>query len=306
MGLSGRPRGRPSKRSQLQQSQQNHARPLRAQAQRHANRGDAGQRPPILMLALSQGLGAIKEDVGASLHDKVDVVSFRSDAIQRYAQNHEQIENVTTKLVHTSKIIPPRMFAPETFESVAAMRKQLDKYEEQILELAKPTENVLSGNTALYLKECDELAESQATALLGNSANTLKPKLRNVLEELHQEAKQIHVVCKRKPYSIVVNHKVDEAPANYDPRAVQTHLPPPASTHPFGSQYLQSVPGNEHQISYKVEERPAEIGHMYAGEGRGGADDAISAMIFDGPNDPDAIPHHDFDDLLFSDVHHMQ
>lgn len=56
---------------------------------------------------------SMKEEPPVQLHDEADLVSFRTDALNRFISNHEYLENVTSKPIHNSKIIPPPSFPLE-------------------------------------------------------------------------------------------------------------------------------------------------------------------------------------------------
>ena len=117
MAHPGRPRGRMNKKTLQAQAELARAQQAQAQAQMQAQRaaaagqlapgGNGGGIPP----PNGQSQHSAKEEtLGVQLHDEADLISFRNDALFRYITNHEYIENVTSKLIHTSKIIPPSLY----------------------------------------------------------------------------------------------------------------------------------------------------------------------------------------------------
>ena len=108
MAHPGRPRGRMNKKTlQAQAASQAEqlARVQQQQAQQQAQRAAQAQ-----MGNNPNSQQSIKEETGVQLHDEADLISFRNDALLRYITNHEYIENVMSKLIHSSKIIPPSLY----------------------------------------------------------------------------------------------------------------------------------------------------------------------------------------------------
>jgi hypothetical protein len=123
-------------RQQLQQQQQQQfQQQQQLQQQQHMQRAA----PPPVPSTLP------KEEPAAKLHDEADLILFRADALARFVANHELMENVTLKFVHTSKITPPAAFpgrgggavaglGPEDgcFGDVATMRARLELLEAEV------------------------------------------------------------------------------------------------------------------------------------------------------------------------------
>ncbi|KAI5952930.1 hypothetical protein KGF57_004118 [Candida theae] len=103
----GRPKGRMNKKTQaLQQealARQQAAQMQAAQANRLAQEQQRHHHS-------KHEASNIKEEAGIQLHDEADLITYRNDALIRYMTNHEYIENVLAKPIHTSKILPPSLY----------------------------------------------------------------------------------------------------------------------------------------------------------------------------------------------------
>ncbi|CAD1809033.1 unnamed protein product [Candida parapsilosis] len=110
----GRPKGRMNKKTQAAQAMQQEALARQQAAQMQAAQANragqgSGQGPRHQHLHPHRP-SAIKEEAGIQLHDEADLITYRNDALIRYMSNHEYIENVTAKPIHSSKIIPPSLY----------------------------------------------------------------------------------------------------------------------------------------------------------------------------------------------------
>ena len=82
------------------------------------------------------------------LHDEADLVNFRADALTRFITNQDLMDNVTLKLIHTTRLAPPRSFPLHEGKN-----KLYEEYatDEAIMEAAKnmtPTQ-LFSGDLPL-------------------------------------------------------------------------------------------------------------------------------------------------------------
>ncbi|KAI5954047.1 hypothetical protein CANMA_004886 [Candida margitis] len=103
----GRPKGRMNKKTQAAQQamqQEALARQQAAQIQAAQARRTAQEQQS------RHDSSIIKEEAGIQLHDEADLITYRNDALIRYMSNHENIENVMAKPIHSSKIIPPSLY----------------------------------------------------------------------------------------------------------------------------------------------------------------------------------------------------
>ncbi|KAI5964782.1 uncharacterized protein KGF55_001852 [Candida pseudojiufengensis] len=107
----GRPKGRMNKKTQqLQQEALARAQAAQQQSKQAHRAAQHNQHPHHQQQHPSRHNSAIKEDGGITLHDEADLISYRNDALIRYVSNHEYIENVTAKVIHSTKIIPPSLY----------------------------------------------------------------------------------------------------------------------------------------------------------------------------------------------------
>ncbi|KAF7999242.1 hypothetical protein HF325_006774, partial [Metschnikowia pulcherrima] len=82
------------------------------------------------------------------LHDEADLVNFRADALTRFITNQDLMDNVTLKLIHTSRLAPPKSFPGN--EGKNKLYEE-DATDEAIMEAAKnmtPTQ-LFSGDLPL-------------------------------------------------------------------------------------------------------------------------------------------------------------
>lgn len=248
MAHPGRPRGRMNKKTlQAQAASQAEqlARVQQQQAQQQAQRAAQAQ-----MGNNPNSQQSIKEETGVQLHDEADLISFRNDALLRYITNHEYIENVMSKLIHSSKIIPPSLYPlipkineyenlkPEDvyFGDLEAM-----KYVEK--KLAERSDNMKGESDPSYVKylfndekyqyqraSMAKLSELQNDLHDKDSLNKLESELDNMLNEyktkFNQEYNKKPAVSK---YSITIDKissqiEVTSAPADYNPKLISSFI----------------------------------------------------------------------------------
>lgn len=260
MAHPGRPRGRMNKKTLQAQAELARAQQAQAQAQMQAQRaaaagqlapgGNGGGIPP----PNGQSQHSAKEEtLGVQLHDEADLISFRNDALFRYITNYEYIENVTSKLIHTSKIIPPSLYPmipkPNTsgdyenlkpediyFGDLSAM-----KYiEKKLITKLEQMEKNLDPNYSKYLlnderfqyhrEKTKKLAELQENLTDKESLNTLELELEQILNDYKTRFNKNY---KETPsiyqYSISIDKidplvEVNSAPENYNPKLINSFI----------------------------------------------------------------------------------
>ncbi|EMG50614.1 hypothetical protein G210_2062, partial [Candida maltosa Xu316] len=194
--------------------------------------------------------GPGKEDPGIQLHDEADLISFRTDALVRYISNHEYIENVTSKLIHTSKIIPPSLYPiipkisdyenlkPEDiyFGDLSAMKYVENKLMNRLEAMKDITNNenvryLVDSESYNFQKESQKkLAGLQRNLTDKESVTALEQELDKVLSEYNAKFKQNYkVVPAVHQYSISVdklapNLDVTSAPENYNPKSINSFI----------------------------------------------------------------------------------
>lgn len=263
MAHPGRPKGRTNKRTQqlqqqqIHQSQHLHGHAPQHQLQGHHGRvhnqghghGQHGQGHP--QQHHTQQQHSMKEEQGVQLHDEADLISFRTDALTRFITNYEYLENVTSKMVHTSKIIPPSLYpiipkqkqrefsklTPEDiyFGDVEFMKSREEELTKQIQVLNSnqhsSTKYLPNESEYLYQKEkIDRLLDLQSKLYDKSSADALEKELDTILEEyktkFNKEYKYSEPI---KKYSVSRdklghNTNIQEAPANYNPRLINSFI----------------------------------------------------------------------------------
>ncbi|EGV61912.1 hypothetical protein PSN45_000607 [Yamadazyma tenuis] len=183
-------------------------------------------------------LKPIKEEPTTNLHDESDLISFRTDAYTRFINNQELLENVVSKYIHSSKIIPPKSFPdplPKSsdlnalkydevyFGDLAALKhinekleKELNSKEEDIT-LSKEYEFQSQSTARLARLTCDLKDESCIEAL----ETEMKKILAEYKNTFHMKFESIQ---NYKPYKASIDVHVDSAPANYNPRSLDSMI----------------------------------------------------------------------------------
>lgn len=245
MAHPGRPRGRMNKKTQQAQATAQAQAAAQAQAQAAARSQAAAQ-------AHAAAQSRIKEEPGVQLHDEADLISFRADALNRYITNHEYIENATSKMVHTSKIIPPRLYPqlpkrdvldiadlkPEdiVFGDLQMMKLKQKQLQREILDLKQDT-NVYYAkyvpNDSKYnfhSNAVDKLSELQSKMYNQESLQDLENEVDKLLLEYKEQFNQtLHSVPAVKNYSVPVTSidrliQVTHAPPNYNPKLITSFI----------------------------------------------------------------------------------
>lgn len=193
-------------------------------------------------LQQQQQFRQIKEDNIGQIHDEADLVSYRSDALNRYISNHDYIENITAKHIHTSKIIPPSVFPTVSkteernpqdlyFGDLEYMRKKAQELIQELKEGKEDKEdNVKAGfsEKQLFQRESvQRLAELQTQVLDDKSLEALESELDNILDtytkKYNTKFEDISLVKQYSvPVSKISNIEVKMAPENYNPRLINS------------------------------------------------------------------------------------
>ncbi|RLV95721.1 hypothetical protein JA1_000760 [Spathaspora sp. JA1] len=252
MAHPGRPRGRTNKKTQLAQAAaqaQAQAQAQAAQAQAASARAQAAvAQAQIVAAAQAQAqaqTGHIKEDPSGQLHDEADLVSFRNDALIRYITNHEYIENITGKLVHTCKIIPPSLYPnipkrtseelvnklrPEDvyFGDLTSMKYVENKLVEDINKIKQLQDPLIDGNKEYKFQrdKVDKLVAIQHGLYNKESFENLESEIDQILSEYQTNFnRKYYVTPSIKQYSIPIDQitpgiTVSSAPPNYNPKSI--------------------------------------------------------------------------------------
>lgn len=232
MANTGRPRGRKSHRTG---SHQVSSQPTPHQQMALVNRNKGYAHPvyanpvyvkSILAPPLPHNHPRINEE--ATAHDDADLIMFRLDALSRFVNNHEFIENITTKRIHTRDVVPPPLFpALEVkpgeevkptdvyFGDLAEMKRQEQKL---ALTVAEPLDDaylVAQDPQYVYQRE-------MTTTLAETSPDALEAQLDTVLTEYKTKFNREYVAqYTPKRYLATIVTDVDEAPSDYDPKDVK-------------------------------------------------------------------------------------
>ncbi|CAI5756591.1 unnamed protein product [Candida verbasci] len=190
---------------------------------------------------------SLKEETGVQLHDEADLISFRNDALYRYTTNHEYIENITSKLIHTNKIIPPSLYPniskrqeseyddlkPEdVYFGDLGLMKDVDMRLKKKLSIMHTEDD---PNYKAYLFDIDnykfqkdkvrKLSDIQQENNLSlETAKMLEEDLNAILQESKEKYKRTLKtypptrMCTVSIKTINPNYKIDVAPKDYDPR----------------------------------------------------------------------------------------
>lgn len=252
MAHPGRPRGRTSKRSQHIQQQHIQSQPLNVPQHQMPNQHrvhNHGHGQHHTQQHRTQPQHTMKEE--HQLHDEADLISFRTDALTRFITNYEYLENVTSKMVHTSKIIPPSLYpiipklkqtefsklTPEDiyFGDVEFMKAREAELTKQIDELNgdehSSAKYLPQESEYLYQKEkTDRLLDLQSKLYDKSLADALEKELDTILNEYKTKFNKEYKYSERpKAYAVSRdkigdNTNIQEAPANYNPRLINTFI----------------------------------------------------------------------------------
>ncbi|KAG5417196.1 hypothetical protein I9W82_004829 [Candida metapsilosis] len=188
----------------------------------------------------------IKEEAGIQLHDEADLITYRNDALIRYMSNHEYIENVTAKPIHSSKISPPSLYPTlpkRNADDYANVNPEeiyygdieyMKYFDEQLTKSLSVMRQEDDPGFVRYLFNTDnypykrakftELANLQQELKDRESVDKLAQGYESILQEcrekFHQEYK---FQASTKVYSIPVRKltsdvKVQRAPDDYNPK----------------------------------------------------------------------------------------
>lgn len=233
----------------------------------------------------------LKEEPTAQLHDEADLVTFRADTLHRFINNQDYIENVVSKHIHTSKIIPPRSFPlsdrefksdDEALKAVQTMRP--DELYFGNLKMMRTKNMLLEAEIAKLKQEDPEeafkephyqtqkdiihmLSTAQASLSHKESLDSLEEKLRVALEKYESNYgrafKCIHQFEKREvPIETISRGEftVDHAPDDYDLKNIGSAGDDESSTNA-----LELVDGGENLLGVNFENSidNFELKHAY-------------------------------------------
>lgn len=191
-----------------------------------------------------------KDEPLVLLHDEADLISFRQDALQRFVTNHEYLENVTSKPIHSSKIVPPPVFPAEV--KIENRKERSTEDIEAQYKALKP-EEVYFGDVELMRLKAAETTDDIEEPAFGDEYTYQKEKVERLKEltlKLNDEAsfaelekeydsivadykakfnKKYHSTGQQKTFSIPLAEisadiQVQEAPANYNPRLINSFI----------------------------------------------------------------------------------
>ncbi|KAK6201066.1 uncharacterized protein RJT21DRAFT_113715 [Scheffersomyces amazonensis] len=236
MAHPGRPRGRMNKKTQQAQ-----AAAAAAQAQAAAQaRSQAAARAHL------QAQNRIKEEPGVQAHDDADLISYRTDALNRFINNHEYIENITMKMIHTNKIIPPSLFPtipkrnPQDFKNLQSddiyygdleyMKLKTQALEDEIKSLKDNKyldKYIPSDEKYNFEKEqVEKLSQLQSNLHSHESIDELESELDNILQAYKSKFNYMFQTTELvKKYSVSIEDvQVQSAPENYNPKSISSFI----------------------------------------------------------------------------------
>lgn len=179
-----------------------------------------------------------REEVSIQVQDEADLILFRQDALQRYITNHEYIENITAKCIHTNKIIPPSLYPilPKRTDNIEDLKYDEIYFGDVRLMLAK-TRQIQGQIEKLKVDQFglgDEytyqsLATDRLTELCQEgSVETLERELEDILQEYTKQHSRNYISTREKKYSIdlkkITNKPVQVAPSDYNPKLIDSFL----------------------------------------------------------------------------------
>ncbi|CAK7893863.1 hypothetical protein CAAN1_02S03004 [[Candida] anglica] len=176
-----------------------------------------------------------KEEPSTQLHDEADLISFRSDALSRFITNQEYLENVTSKYVHTSKIIPPRAFPEPSeldksnelyFGNLDKMKEKSNLLKEQIEQLRKESSSIPFNEEYIFQQQAiKKLYSLQNKLETKQSLEDLNSEYRSTTNHLKSNYKRIFKSYpKYKRFSANFNIDVTRAPENYNPESINSMI----------------------------------------------------------------------------------
>lgn len=203
-----------------------------------------------------------RKEEGIQLHDEADLINFRADALARFINNQDYMENVTLKPFHASQIAPPLSFPVHsknkykesaTTEDLEKLLRELKpdelyfgdlrlmKVKEQVLaqELAtlkkeraeQSADSVFSEETRFQSNAVQKLAKLHAACNNIESLEELEKGLEEVVEENNTKFHKNYVLQKApyKKFSIPISEissdlKVQTAPQLYNPRLIMSFM----------------------------------------------------------------------------------
>ena len=172
------------------------------------------------------------------IHDEADLVSFRVDALNRFITNHEYLENITSKSIHSSKLIPPSLYptVPQRDCSVTDLKhddvyfgdaKMMQKKVSQL----KQHMSTIGYNAYLPHKETKvqkKMTDKLTKSFNESSMDILEKQLNSILEEYKSEFNKTYSSLSVKKYSVdrskFPDVKIEVAPKNYNPRLINTFV----------------------------------------------------------------------------------
>lgn len=186
-------------------------------------------------------LKPIKEEPTSHLHDESDLISFRADATSRFVMNQENLENVTSKYIHASKIIPPKSFPeplpkgdsnesdfvnfdPENvkhdqvyFGDLDALQKMKQHLQKE-LQIGDP--EISFGEEYQYQQESTrKLAELTKNLQDVETLEIMEKEMNRIIQDYKQKFnKKYTSTSHSNPYKAEIQVKVDRAPENYNPK----------------------------------------------------------------------------------------
>ncbi|KAI5951525.1 hypothetical protein KGF54_004599 [Candida jiufengensis] len=294
----GRPKGRMNKKTQ-QIHQEALARAQAAQQQgqqAHRAAQHNQQHPHHQQQHPSRNNSAIKEDGGITLHDEADLISYRNDALIRYVSNHEYIENITAKVIHSTKIIPPTLYPnlPKRNKEDYSTPMNPEEIYYGDLEYMKHVDGNLIKNLKImksdddpgftrYLFNCpqykvqqkrnSELEKLERDVHNKESLHKLEEKYDSVLKEYKSKFDREYVILPHvEQYSIPTskldpNLKVEEAPKDYDPRKIMEERQKQQQEQSQKNQSQQQQPLPNYNLNAQPQEQ-IEFSNMNGSNGK--------------------------------------
>lgn len=172
------------------------------------------------------------------IHDEADLVSFRVDALNRFITNHEYLENITSKFIHSSRLIPPSLYptvpqrdCPVTdlkhddvyFGDAKMMQKKVSQLKQHMSTIGYNA-YLPHKETKVQKKMTDKLTKS----FNESSMDILEKQLNSILEEYKSEFNKTYSSLSVKKYSVDSSKfpdvKIEVAPKNYNPRLINTFV----------------------------------------------------------------------------------
>ncbi|GEQ71494.1 hypothetical protein JCM33374_g5178 [Metschnikowia sp. JCM 33374] len=210
----------------------------------------------------SDSLRARKEE-NFQLHDEADLVNFRADALTRYITNQDLLDNVSSKLFHTSRIIPPALFPQQDNvkklyeenatddELIAVLRdmkvgdlysgdirlmrakakqsaQELEQLSEELSGLADTS--VLDEQAQFQKAAVEKLAIAQSQCTDAETLLELEKLLELTVQEYKDRfSREYTFSCDFQKHSVPIQElapgtEVKQAPADYNPRSISSFI----------------------------------------------------------------------------------